>query len=180
MIEDDYDLDDELPPSKTSIKKAMLDITALGEELVNLPIKKLAQIPLTENLAQAIEQARGMKANSAKKRQIQFIGKLMRKQDLTPITDALEAMKQKDLHHTHLHHQAENWRDKLIQDPSCGSEFIDSHPNCDRQAFNQLLRAAAREQQRIEEAKQQSKKAIAPKETRKLFALIRDTINANP
>lgn len=169
----DYLDDEDLPPSKTSIKKAMHQITALGQQLVDLPAKKLNQVPLDDSLRYSIDQARTMKTGNAKRRQIQFIGKLMRKQDNSDIEHALNQFLEQDQQQINLHHLAEQWRDRLLTDNQAVTEFINQFPNQSVQQINQVLRAAISEQKKI---KASTSGPIAPKETRKLFKLIREQL----
>ena len=71
--------------SKTRRKAEMHDLQSLGEALVRLPAARLAELGLPERLADAIEQARAISKHEARRRQMQFIGRLMRDVDPDPI-----------------------------------------------------------------------------------------------
>lgn len=90
MTEDDdiFDSADE-PKSKTQRKREMLDLQILGEKLVKLKREQLAKIPLDEQLRDAIVAAQSIKSHGAHKRQLQYIGRLMRDRDPAPIQAAL-------------------------------------------------------------------------------------------
>ena len=77
-------------PSKSARKRAMHELQALGEALVALDPARLAKLDLPERLADAIAEVRSMTKHEARRRQLQFIGKLMRDVDADPIKDALE------------------------------------------------------------------------------------------
>lgn len=147
MYEDDDD--DEFLVTKSQIKKEMLALQALGESLVKLSEAELSQIPIPEQLAEAIALAQRIKSHSGLKRQLQFIGKLMRNIDAEPIEKAY-----KQLHHqrqqvTDQFHQIEKTRDQLL-DKDIGNtaleKFLSEHENADRQHIRQLVRQAQKEQ----------------------------------
>lgn len=169
------ELDQELP-SKTTFKKIAKDITALGDDLIKLPEKQLSTIPLSEPLKEAITIARGMRSDNGKRRQRLFIGKLLRNQDIDPIIEAINQIKARDQAHVQQHHHIERWRDRLLANPQDASAFMSEYPLEDKQGFNQQLRAAVREQKAIK-ACPDHKQAPAPKETRKLFVLIRERLS---
>jgi ribosome-associated protein len=80
-------------PSKSEVKRQMHALQALGERLVALPDTQLAKIPIADDaLAEAIQLARRIKARSGLKRQLQYIGKLMRSVDADPIAEALDLL----------------------------------------------------------------------------------------
>jgi ribosome-associated protein len=136
---------DSLPDreSKTSRKKQMLALQDLGKVLVELPAPQLAKIPLESPLAEAIAEARILKSHEAKRRQLQYIGKLMRHVDLELIQEALDKVLRKDTLNKAKFHQVERWRDKLIAE---GDEtlqiFSEKFPQADHQRMRQLIRNA--------------------------------------
>lgn len=81
--------DADAPPSKTERKRAMHELQALGERLIDLAPDHLADLALPERLADAIAQARGITKHEGRRRQLQFIGKLMRDVDPEPLRAAL-------------------------------------------------------------------------------------------
>ena len=100
--------------SKTEVKKEMLALVKLGEQVVELGATALKKIPLDEELAEAIDIARSMNRKKPSfKRQLQFIGKVLRSRDTAPIKEALEGL-QGQQHKVKAHfHKLENLRDKL-------------------------------------------------------------------
>lgn len=163
-----YDSNDEpQEKSKTQVKKEMHALQALGKELTLLSNEQLASMPLPDDLREAIQLARGMKKREALRRQLQFIGRLMREHD----TEELEAAF-KDLHEKHNRsvrslHLVEQWRDELIEgDDTVITRFIDEHPSVDRQQLRNLVRGA----------KQELSQQKPPAQKRKLFKLIRDVM----
>ena len=164
-----HDTDDHLI-SRTEQKKAAQALHDLGKSLTQLNKAQLDAIPLEPSLREAIDIAKNIKVGNGRKRQLKFIGKLLRKIDSDAIIDALSTLKQKDNKHVHLLHQAEQWRDKLLINNSADlSEFIKQHAHCERQQLTQLLRTAIKEQQKISASPSAN---IAPKNTRLLFKMI--------
>lgn len=144
QIENEMDID--TPQSKTAVKKAMLELQALGEELLALSPKKLKLLPLSDQLLAAMELAHKIKKGDTRRRQIQLIGKLMRSEDYEGIRRTLQDLALKERSQqlspasTDTKHPEEGWRDKLLQDDAHLSEFLSAYPDCDRQHLVQLIR----------------------------------------
>ncbi len=153
--------------SKSQLKRESHALTDLGKELVELPQNKLDKIPLEENLLDAVNLARRIKERGGKKRQIQFIGKLLRKADTDPIIAAMDQLKSEHLQENARLHKLEQWRDRLIEEgDSALGELLAEYPDADRQHLRQLLRNAQRE----------SKQNKPPKSARELFKYLRDNM----
>ncbi|MCC5860335.1 MAG: DUF615 domain-containing protein [Gammaproteobacteria bacterium] len=132
-------------PSKSAAKREAEALQALGESLLGLPAGELAALPLPEELREALALARRIQAHGGLRRQRQLIGKLMRRIDAEPIRAALAAREQAHRAIVALDHQAERWRDRLLEEGDAAlGEFIAAHPTTEPQALRQLLRAAAR------------------------------------
>merc|ERR1711916_11379 len=112
----------------------------LGDQLTQLSDERLAQLPLSDSLHEAIVSARKMKANSARKRQIQYIGKLIRSDNADDIIQALEDWEAQQQNNHQLHKVCEQWRDQLLEDDNQLQEFFDQYPAADRQQLRQLIR----------------------------------------
>lgn len=153
--------------SKSQLKREAHELQALGEELVKLPAAKLAKVPLPDDLNNAVEQARRMKARGAYKRQLQYIGKLMRNIDAEPIRQALNALKDNSARETARLHRLEHWRDRLIEEGDTAlAELLAEQPQTDRQHLRQLIRNADKER----------KQNKPPKAARELFRCLRELI----
>ena len=89
MKQHQYDDSDEidLPPSKTKVKKQMHDLQELGEQLTELSKEHLAELDIPENLRDAVREMKKIKSFGAIKRQMQYIGKLMRDIDPAPVQE---------------------------------------------------------------------------------------------
>lgn len=156
------------PPEENSKSQRKREVTALqdlGEELLRLNPAQLEQIPLPENVRNAIEEALKMNAHGALRRQKQYIGKLMRNADAAPIQAALEAIKEHGHTSAARFRELERWRDRLLTEGDAAiSAFIETHPHADRTRLRALARNAHSEQTRGE----------APKSARMLFRYLRD------
>ena len=121
----------------------MLELQKIGAELIKLPAAHLGKIELPENLSSAIQHAKSLTSNEAKRRQLQYIGKIMREVDVEPIKKALEYLQAGHKKQTEQFHKTEEWRDKLLSrgDQELNS-FLAEYPDVDRQQLRQLVRKA--------------------------------------
>lgn len=160
------ELEEELPPSKTKIKKQMLELQDLGKTLTGLSKEKLRELDLPENLLEAITEYKRMTKFGALNRQLQFIGRLMRDVEPAPIQARLDAWNGVSRQHTAWLHQVENWRDRLLEQPEALTELLAAHPNADAQHLRTLIRNAQKEKELLK----------PPKSYRELFQVLRDVI----
>ena len=161
---------DELPPSKTQRKREMTALQKLGEALVELSERELAKIPVEdEKLLETIREARGIRSNSARRRHLQYPGKLMRKVDPTPIQSALDELHQQHQGQTRVFHELEALRDSLLSEGDTAlQQLVTRFPNTDRQFVRQLQRQHSRE---VSQGK-------PPAASRKLFKYLRELTEA--
>lgn len=139
----DHPIDDEefdLGPSKTQLKKAAHAMQDLGEILSQMNDQKLAQLPLSEEVLSAVHIARGMKANSARKRQIQYIGKLIRHDNGEQIAEALAALEAESSNSHQWMQLAEHWSTRLTTETDALEAFLNQYNQADRQQLRALLR----------------------------------------
>jgi len=129
--------------SKSQRKKDMLALQRIGESLMKLNESQLSAIDLPESLLTAIQHAKSLTSNEAKRRQLQYIGKIMREIDHKNIQLSLKRIQLGHKKSTVQFHQTEQWRDKLI---SAGDDalnyFLSEHPEAERQQLRQLTRKA--------------------------------------
>lgn len=146
--EDDYFEDGENWISKSQRKREAHALQDLGEKIIKLSQADFEKIPMEEDLRDAINAARNMKKHGALKRQIQYIGKLMRKIEAEPIQAAYEAVTNHYRHDVKQFHHLENWRDRLLfeGDKALG-DLLEEYPHADRQHLRQLIRNAKKESQ---------------------------------
>ncbi len=132
--------------SKSEIKRDAEALKQLGEKLVNLTKTNLEKIPLEENILDAIALAQRLQ-KEAKRRQLQYIGKLLRQIDAEPIQEALDKIENKHNHQQALLHKLELLRDELIaKGDEALSNVLNDYPYADRQHLRNLIRAAQKEQ----------------------------------
>ena len=136
---------DEGKPSKTQRKKQVAALQDLGGELVGLTDTQLAAIDLPENLRDAVLEARRIASFEARRRQMQYIGKLMRKVDAAPIRAALDALQAGPRREAALHKRADSWRERLLDDDAALADFLREYPQADEQQLQALMSAALRE-----------------------------------
>ncbi|UTA48813.1 DUF615 domain-containing protein [Simiduia sp. 21SJ11W-1] len=165
QFEDEFE--QEQPKSRTQIKKEMLALQALGAKLCELNKERLAKIPLPDLLRNAIVEMGRIKTHNAKRRHMQFIGRLMREADHEAIEEAYNALTQVSEQHVQQQHLAERWRDRMLAEGDDAiNAFLLDFPAADRQQLRQLARAA----------KQEAAKSKPPASARKLFRCLRDSI----
>jgi len=138
-------MSDGTPISKTQRKKAVHLLQALGEELVELNDDQLAAIELPESLRDAVMAARRITKFEAKRRQLQYIGKLMRRVEVEPIRAALDAMLAGSRRQVAAHKRIEAWRDRLLSDDAALSALLLEYPRADARRLRTLMSAALRE-----------------------------------
>lgn len=151
-------------------KRKATQLERLGESLVHLPPSKLARVPLPDDLRAAVNEAVRIKSShGGYRRQVQFIGRIMRTIDAQPIADALEALKGEDAPSSRTFRAAELWRERLIMNGDKALEdLVKEAPTADRTKLRQLLRQAQKE-------KATSK---APHATRALFRELKALFDA--
>ncbi|MGA0838811.1 MAG: ribosome biogenesis factor YjgA [Pseudomonadales bacterium] len=133
---------DESYVSKTARKREALELQALGQTLAGLKRAQLETLPLPDKLAQALFDYQRFTTHEARRRQMQFIGRLMRDLDTAPIVEALATLRGESADARYRQHEAEHWRDRLIAEPEMLTAFIETYPDCDRQAVRQALTRA--------------------------------------
>jgi len=131
------------PLSKSQRKRDMLELQKLGQTLIDLSASQLAQVPVPDILLDAIRLMHTLKANEAKRRHLQYIGKLMREIDVEAIHLALKKIQYSKDQQTTKFHAVEQVRDQLIAgDDKDLQQFLEQHPQADRQQLRQLIRKA--------------------------------------
>lgn len=136
------------PPSKTRRKQAMSALQDLGVALVALDARRLATLGLPERLVDAIALARTLTRHEARRRQMQFIGRLMRDVDPQPVRDALAAWAQGPEQERVRFAAVERWRDRIVDDAQGLQAFVEAYPAASRVALAALLADARAERAR--------------------------------
>lgn len=128
--------------SKTRQKRRMTELQDVGAELVKLSGEQLARIRMPEELREAIEECRGYTRHEAIRRQLQYIGKIMRGIDSAPVAEQLAALRAPSKRQTALFHLAEKWRDELLADAGALERFAREFPRADAARLRTLLDGA--------------------------------------
>lgn len=152
------------PTSKTRKKKDMLALQDLGAKLVELNEQQLETMRLPESLLAAVLEARRLTKHEARRRQMQYIGRLMRDTDAAPIRDRLEQWLGQGREHTAQLRAIERWRDAFLAGDPALARFLQEYPDADSQKLRTLIRNARREQSA----------ALPPRSYRELFRVLRE------
>jgi ribosome-associated protein len=152
--------------SKTRRKRQMTELQDVGAALVKLSPEQLARMDLPEALREAILECKRFRKHEAVRRQMQYIGRLMRDVDPAPIVEQLAAIESPNRKQTALLHLAEKWRDEILHDPEAVARFVREFPHADASRLRALASAAADER----------KATRAPKHFRELFHAINSVI----
>jgi len=141
-----------LAPSRSEQRRAALEVLDLGAQLTALSAAQLAKLPIPEDLLPHIVETQRITAHVARKRQLAFLAKQMRRQDdetLEAIRDALDAGGEAARRETAELHRVEAWRQRLLDDGDAAlAELLTEHPDADRQHLRQLVRNAIEERNR--------------------------------
>jgi len=133
------------PVSKTQRKREMHELQALGAALVELALSQLEALPIPDALAAAIREAHRIAGHEARRRQLQYIGRIMREIDAGPIRTALEDLQGRSGAARARHRRVEQWRNRLLEDDGALTEFAREHAQVDLQGLRTLIRNARAE-----------------------------------
>ena len=159
-------------PSKTRLKQQSQDLQDLGVAVAELSADRLTAIDMPDALRDAIEQFRRTKSFEGRRRQMQYVGKLMRSADEEALREAVAAARIGSAKDTLALHEAERWRAELIADDEALTRWMQQHPDTDSQQLRSLVRAARRDSTGL------TPEARQPKSHRELFQLIRPLVQA--
>jgi len=158
--------DNEQIRSKSQQKREHHALHDLAESLTRLSASELERIPLSDELRDAVEQASHLQ-RGALQRQVRYIAKRLVTEDAKNLGEALERLRHGSREETARHQRIERWRERLLNEGRESlSEFLDAHPQTDRQRLRQLIRNALSERERGQ----------PPKAFRKLYALLREQL----
>lgn len=151
-------------PSKSSLKREMHALQDLGEQLVALSSDRLTKVPMPEDLRAAVKEAQRITAHGARRRQLQYIGKLMRHIDPAPIQAQLDAFNGVSKAEVARQHRLERLRNELLENDKVVGQIAQTWPNADLQHLRTLRRNALKE-------REQGK---PPRAFREIFRVLRD------
>jgi ribosome-associated protein len=167
--------------SRTDLKKESTELQKLGVSLLTLRTDLMQRLALPDKLVEALAEAKRITNFEGKRRQMQFIGKLMRGLDedaLQAIRDALEEQQKGSASEALALHQAEKWRDDLIAREAALEEWLIAHPDTDTQQLRALIRQARKDVQPDQDA---ISKGLAPRHGRayrEIFQLVREQLKS--
>jgi ribosome-associated protein len=168
-------------PSRTELKRESEALQKLGADLLTLRGDLYQRLALPEALDTALEEARRITNFEGKRRQMQYVGKLMRKLDEATqqaIRDALDEQRSGSAQETLALHEAERWRDRLIAEDDALTEWLAAFPDTDVQQLRALIRQARKDTQPDADA---VSRGLAPRRGRayrEIFQLVREQLNA--
>lgn len=166
--------------SRTELKKESDELQKLGEALLTLPASAMERLALPEKLVEALGEVRRITNFEGRRRQMQFVGKLMRQLDEASrqaVRDALEEQRGGSAQQTLALHMAEKWRDDLIADDDALPKWLQAHPDTDVQQLRALIRQARKDTQPDAAS---VAKGLAPRRGRAyrdIFQIVRDALD---
>jgi ribosome-associated protein len=141
MTTDDFDQE---PSSKSQRKRDMQALKDMATKLTTLPADQFSR--LDPAIAEAVDDARKIHRGSARRRQIQFIAKLLSRTDTQPIQDIIDSVDASSATYVARFHKLESWRERLVdEEPDAMQEVLTEFPDTDRQQFRALIRQAVAE-----------------------------------
>jgi len=160
-------MEDEVEISKSQRKRDSHSLQDIGEELVALSAERLSALDLPQNLLDAVLDAKRISKFGALRRQMQYVGRLMREVDPDPIRARLDAWKGVSTEETARLHRMERWRTRLLEDDRAMEELLAEHPGADSQRLRALVRNVQRE----------AAAGKPPKSFRELFQALREVFD---
>ena len=133
-------------PSKTQLKQQMHELQELGHALAELPADRLQAVELPERLRDAIAEFKRTRSHEGRRRQLQYVGKLMRGVDPAPLRAAVDAFALGSAVDAMRLHEAERWRVELVRDDDAITRWMQAFPGSDVQRLRSLVRAARRDE----------------------------------
>ncbi|NHV27802.1 ribosome-associated protein [Burkholderia sp. D-99] len=137
-------------PSKSQLKREMHELQVLGQALVDLPKDALKRMPMPESLSDAVREARRITDHEGKRRQLQYVGRVMRSltdDETAALRTALDAQRGVNKAATARLHWIERTREQLLANDDALTEFLRQHPEADIQEGRMLIRNARKEAQ---------------------------------
>jgi ribosome-associated protein len=165
--------------TRTDLKRASTELQKLGEDLLTLRTDLMARLDLSEKLVDAVAEAKRITNFEGKRRQMQYIGKLMRGLDdeqLGAVHAALNEQLNGSAEDNLRLHQAESWRDRMVADDDAVGEWIAQFPGTDIQQLRSLVRQARKDAvpEKPGEAQRHGKAY------REIFQLLREQLAEEP
>jgi len=169
--------------SKTDLKRESAEVQQLGESLLTLRRDLFERLALPDPLVDALDELRRISNFEGRRRQAQFVGKLMRQLEphtLQTVRDALAEQQQGSARETLALHEAERWRERLVADDQALAEWLAQHPATDGQELRSLIRQARRDVQPDAAAVSQGLAPRRGRAWREIFQRVRTAIDTPP
>jgi ribosome-associated protein len=154
-------------PSKTRLKQDSHELQDLGVALVELPQNRLDALPLSETLLEAVREYKRTRSHEGRRRQMQYIGKLMRRADTEPIRQAVTDMQLGRARDSLALHEAERWRAELIASDDALTRWAADYADSDMQQLRSLVRSARKDASLVPEKR-------SGRAYRELFQFVKD------
>ena len=164
-------------PSKSQRKRDMAALQKLGEELVGYSADRLEKVEMPDDLRRAVDEARNIRDHEGRRRQMQYIGRLMRDVDPVPIKAAIDAWEGASREEAAALHALERWRERLLEDDAALTAFAAEHTAALNPEVLQRLRTAIRMARK--ERGDAPAEPRPPKHFRELFKLIRAAVDGS-
>lgn len=144
---DDVDENGYRRPSKSMLKRESHDLQTLGKQMLELPDSYLKDLNMPDRLSDALQTYKKTKSFEGRRRQLQFIGKVMREVDPAPYREAVAAFQLGHARNALALHQAERWRAELLaeDDKEAVTRWADTYPETDLQQLRTLIRNARKD-----------------------------------
>lgn len=137
---------EERRPSKSALKRASHELQGLGEQLLAMPDARLASIEMPERLRDALHDYKTTRSFEGKRRQLQYIGKVLRLVDAEPLREAVAVFQLGHARNALALHEAERWRADLVgEDAGVLTRWAEAHPGSDLQQLRALIRSAKKD-----------------------------------
>lgn len=161
-------------PSKSQVKREMHALQELGKRICELPKKQLKVLPISETMLAAVAEWDRLKQHEAKRRHLQYVGKVMRSEDLDAINLFLDKVDTSSDEYNRVLHLQEKWRDRLIMEGNDAlQEFCEKFQVDEIQHLRQLIRNAVKEYKE-KQANPFAEPKTGKTDARKLFLFIKN------
>jgi len=159
-------------PSKSALKRESHELQALGKQLLEMPDNRLDDIGMPERLREALDAYKKTRSFEGKRRQLQFIGKVMREVDAEPLREAVAQFQLGHARNALALHQAERWRAELLSDDKdVLTRWAQEFPEADLQQLRALVRSARKDAAEVPEKR-------SGRAYRELFQYIKQAMEA--
>ena len=164
-------------PSRTELKKESTELQKLGEDLLTLRADLFERLELPESLASALAEVKRISNFEGRRRQMQYVGKLMRQlepQALQAVREALAEQHSGSAQQTLALHSAEKWRDDLIASDDALQPWLQAHPDTDAQQLRALIRQARKDGAPTADEVSRGQAPRRGRAYREIFQIVRD------